>query len=339
MSAMLLSRSLHRPGAYVVLSIGVQWIWIASLPAATKPWTLDAILDLKTVSDPEISTGGERVAYVVNARDERRNAYSSAIWIVPSGGGPPQHLASPHFSDTHPRWSSDGRQLAFLSRRDATIQIYLVTTPDATPRKLTASDTDITDFKWSADGRYIGYLAADPDPAKEAKRLSGDDPIVAGEGYSPVRLHILSVDGGSTRVLQAGGKHLLSFDWAPDGSKVVYAAQKSPAGRDAFHVDIYESDLASGRETPLVVQPGQDQAPAYSRDGRYVAFYSQRGVLSYFGERQVGVVPSGGGAVRYVTDRLDGDIFAGATKFWWSKEGSRLIFGAGRGTSDYLFSV
>ncbi|PYT30639.1 MAG: hypothetical protein DMG57_07665, partial [Acidobacteria bacterium] len=94
------------------------------------------------------------------------------------------------------------------------------------------------------------------------------------------------------------GRHLLSFDWAPDGSKVVYAAQKSSAGRDAFHVDIYEADLTSGRETPLVAQPGQDLAPAYSRDGSLVAFYSQRGALSYFGERQVGIVPSGGGTIR-----------------------------------------
>ncbi len=132
---------------------------------------------------------------------------------------------------------------------------------------------------------------------------------------------------------------MLSFDWAPDGSKVVYAAQKSPQGRDAFHVDIYESDVTSGRETALVVQPGQDLAPAYSRDGRYVAFYSQRGALSYFGERQVGVAPSGGGTIRYVTDRLDGDVFGGATKFWWSKDGTKLIFGAGKGTSNYLFAV
>ena len=164
-------------------------------------------------------------------------------------------------------------------------------------------------------------------------------PSWAGEGYTATRLHIIPAEGGEVRTLTASDRHLLSFDWAPDGSKVVYAVQKSPQGRDAFHVDIYETDLTSGRETPLVVQPGQDLAPAYSRDGRYVAFYSQRGALSYFGERQVGVVPSGGGAIRYVTERLDGDVFGGATKFWWSGDSSKLIFGAGKGTSEYLFAV
>jgi dipeptidyl aminopeptidase/acylaminoacyl peptidase len=326
----------------VLLSIrtfGVSLLSVFALAGAQKQWTLDAILDLKTVSDPQIASDGSKVAYVISGRDSSRNAYSSQIWIVTAEGGVAKALASSHFSDLHPRWSGDGRLLAFLSSRDGSQQIYVVAAPDAAPRRLTDSKTGITDFKWSPDGREIGYLAADPNPGREAKQRAGDDAIVAGEGYTATRLHIVPVEGGVARTVPCGERHLLSFDWAPDGSKIVYAAQKSPAGRDAFHVDLFETDLASGRETPLVVQPGQDQFPAYSRDGRYVAFYSQRGALSYFGERQVGVAPSGGGPIRYVTDRMDGDIFAGATRFWWSENGIKLIFGAGKGTNNYLFSV
>src|SRR5256885_16932529 len=94
--------------------------------AAPKPWTLDAIMDLKTVSDPQITADGSSVAYVVSGRDVGRNAYSSGIWIVPAAGGSAQGLANAHFSDSHPRWSEDGRWLAFLSRRDGAEQIYLV---------------------------------------------------------------------------------------------------------------------------------------------------------------------------------------------------------------------
>ena len=314
-------------------------IGCAALSAATKSWTLDVIMDLKTVSDPEITADGSRVAYVVRGRDAGRNVYSSELWVVPAGGGPGRRLAAPHDSDAHPRWSPNGHSLAFLSRREGIEQVYIAATPEATPRRFTNSATAVSDFKWSPDGRYIGYLAADENPERDLKHGSGDDAIVGGEGYSATRLHIAALAGGDARVLPATTRHLLSFDWAPDGSRVVYAVQKSPQGRDAFHVDIYECDVKSGRETALVVQPGQDLAPAYSADGRQVAFYSQRGVLSYFGERQVGVVTSGGGAIRYVTDGLDGDVFGGASKFWWSGDGSKLIFGAGKGTSEYLFSV
>ncbi|MFN7996662.1 MAG: S9 family peptidase [Bryobacteraceae bacterium] len=309
-----------------------------SSSAAPKEWTLDSLLDLKSVRDPEITADGSKVAYVLTVRDARRNTYSSEIWVVAGAGGPARGLTVANFSDTHPRWSKDGR-LAFLSRRDGTTQVYVVENPDAAARKLTSSPTEVTDFTWSPDGRNIGYLAADADPAREARRRLGDDPRVGGEGYTPTRLHVIAVGGGGDRLIPAGNRHLLSFDWAPDGSRVVYAAQRSPEGRDAFHTDIYEFDFTSGREIPLVVQPGQDLNPAYSRDGRFVAFYSQRGVLSYFGERQVGLVPSGGGPIRYVTEHLDGDVFGGASKFWWSADGTRLILGAGRGTSEYLYSV
>lgn len=310
----------------------------AALSATTKPWTLEAIMDLKTVSDPEITQDGSKVAYVVRARDARRNVYCNEIWVRAAEGGAAHRLASPHDTDTHPRWSADGRALAFLSRREGTEQVYVVDAEGVT-RKLTNSQTDVVDFKWSPDGSSVGYLAADTDPERDKKHETGDDAMVGGEGYSPTRLHIQPVRAGEARVITGSTRHVLSFDWAPDGSRVVYAVQKSPQGRDAFHADIYECDLKSGRETALVVQPGQDMAPSYSADGRYVAFYSQRGVLSYFGERQVGVVKSGGGQIRYVTDRMDGDVFGGATKFWWSPDGSKLLFGAGKGTNEYLFSV
>ena len=170
---------------------------ICGMPAFAdpKPWTLDAIMDLKTVSDPQITADGSRVVYVVTGRDAHRNAYSSEIWVVPVTGGDGQRLANGHFSDAQPRWSADGRSLAFLSRRDGTTQIYLVNTPAASSRKLTDAPQGVTDFKWSSDGRYIGYLAADPNPEQAAKRKTGDDAIVAGEGYTPTRLHIIPVEG------------------------------------------------------------------------------------------------------------------------------------------------
>src|SRR5271167_3076163 len=112
---------------------------------------------------------------------------------------------------------ADVRMLGFLSHRNGVAQIYVVSPPEAAPRRLTDSPTDITEFQWSPDGRYIGYLAADANPEREAKRLRGDDAIVGGEGYTPTRLHILSAGGGHARTLTTSARHLLSFDWAPDG--------------------------------------------------------------------------------------------------------------------------
>ena len=104
-------------------------------------------------------------------------------------------------------------------------------------------------------------------------------------------------------------------------------------------MDLVEVDLATRAETPLVTQPGRDGEPAYSPDGKWVVFHSQCGSLNYFNERQVGIVPTGGGPVRYLTRGLPVDVFRNGNAYAWSGDGKRLIFTAGVGTRDELWQV
>lgn len=305
---------------------------------AGKLWTMDAIMALKTVSDPQISPDGSKVAYVVRSASFQRKAYDSSVWIVSVAGGTP--LKSAHFSDSRPRWSGAGDQLAFLSTRDGTAQVYVVDPPDGQPRRFTQSPTTVVDFKWVADGSQMAYLAVEPRTLDERKRIAeGDDPIVANQGHRNTRLYRVPAEGGPGQLVTPAHRHVTSFNWAPDGSKVVYAAQATPRNRDTFHVDLYELDLSTRRETPLVVQEGRDAEPCYSRDGRFVAFHSQAGKINYFEERHVGLVPSGGGDIRYLTRDFPADVFRGGNEFWWNQDSSELIFGAGAGTQDHLYSV
>ena len=96
----------------VVLSL----LWAVSLSAAQKSWTLEGIMNVKAVSDPQITADGSRVTYVVTERDAYRNGYSSEILIGAATRNPPRRPASPVFSDAHRRWSGDGGRLAFLCR-------------------------------------------------------------------------------------------------------------------------------------------------------------------------------------------------------------------------------
>lgn len=313
-----------------MIALGATTAW--SSGASTQSWTADALMNLKTVHDPQITSDGLRFAYIVRAVDWKRSAYGSTVHV--GSVGQAARPVAGHHSDSSPRWSPDGSGLALLSRRDGKAQIYL-----ADGRKLTNSQRAVESFKWSHDGRQIGYLAEDPLTGAEMRRLqSGDDARVGFPAARNTNLYVVSIVDGASKLLHSGHA-LLSFDWSPDGKRIVYAAQASPRARHRFHADIYELDLATGKATALVVQPGQDLAPAYSRDGRYIAFYSQCGSLSFFGDRQVGVVPSGGGKIRYVSEKVGADVFNGAKKFWWSDDGTRLLFGAGKGTGEYLFSV
>ena len=315
-------------------------LFAGSSIAGETLWTLDAVMTLKSVTDPQITLNGSTVAYVVKSADLKRNTYDSEIWIIRATSGEPYQLLFPHPSDFHPRWSNDGRKLAFLSRRDGITQVYVARALDRIPVKVTESPTDVTDCRWSPDGEYLAYLAADPLTTDEiAKLRSGDDAVVDHQNHRYSRLYLVSSQGGRGRLVTRLDRHVTSFDWAPDSSRIVYAGQTTPRFRHVFHVDLYEVDLISGRELPLVTQAGQDTAPSYSPDGRFVAFYSQGGMSNYFGERYIGLVASGGGRVRYMTNHLDADVFGGGRKFWWSEDGSELTFGAGKGTNYSLYSV
>jgi len=326
-----------------------RWHWMVLLMATLgchaflatdKPWTMDAIMALKSISDPQISPDGSKVAYVVRSANFQRKSYDSQIWVVSTLGGAPQPLKSAHVSDARPRWSKKGNQLAFVSRRDGHSEIYLVAPPDGQPRKLTTSASGVGDFKWSSDDSRIGYLAVDALSAEDKKRIQeGEDPIVANQGYRYGRLYQISANGGPNQRLTTSNRHVVSFDWAPDGNKVVYSGQITPRPRDTFHADLFELDLATHRETTLVAQEGRDAEPSYSPDGRWIVFHSQAGTINYFEERHVGLVPSGGGEIRYLTRNFPADVFRGGNEFWWTQDGSELIFGAGAGTQDHLFTV
>jgi dipeptidyl aminopeptidase/acylaminoacyl peptidase len=312
--------------ALLLLSAGV-------LVAGDRPWTLDALMALNTVSDPQIIPDGSSIAYVVRSVNTNRNAYDSEIRIGALG-----HLATPHSSDHWPRWAGDGRMLAFLSGRDGVTQVYVSDAQGAGIRKITNSPTSVSYFKWSPDSQYIGYLATDPPTSEEARQSKkGADAIVADQGYKYSRLYIVPIKGGEPRLVTKAQRHVTSFDWAPDNLKVAYAGQDTPRGRDFNHVDLYELDLPSGRETVLVRQDGRDADPSYSRDGSMVAFHSQGGTLNHFAERHVGIVPTGGGAIRYVTRGLDLDVFRGGTEFGWSDDA--IMFVAGKGTRDNLYRL
>src|SRR3954470_16424960 len=98
--------------------------------AQQRPMTPEDVLAIRSVSDPQISPDGKWVAYVVSRTEMKENAVDSDIYLVPTSCGSPNGLCEPlrlttsKKADTSPRWSPDGRMLAFLSTRDEKSQIY-----------------------------------------------------------------------------------------------------------------------------------------------------------------------------------------------------------------------
>src|SRR5499426_4249121 len=90
-----------------------------------RPMTFDDLMAIKRVGDAQISPDGSRVAYVVTDVDKNLNRGKRGVWIVPASGGSPQQLITSDKNDFSPRWSADGKWIAFLSTREGAPQIFV----------------------------------------------------------------------------------------------------------------------------------------------------------------------------------------------------------------------
>jgi dipeptidyl aminopeptidase/acylaminoacyl peptidase len=280
---------------------------------------VDAIMNIPTLSDPQISPNGQMVAYT--RRSIEGNTWVTSVYAMPVPSGPAQLIAK----GTHPRWSPDSTRLAY-----ADSQVHVYDWKRHSSVIATHSPTAVGEYAWTPDGGSLAYLAVDPGPPP--------DPIVADHDYRYSRLYIQSLSGGEPRRVTTADRHVVGFVFSPDGSRAVYAAQPTPRNQDVFDGDLYEIDLRTLAEKTIVSQPGLDHAPSYSPDGKWIAFHSQGGTLNYFAARHVALVPSGGGQIRYLTEHtnIPLDVFRGGTSFAWSPDSKYLYYVAGHSVRDFL---
>ena len=127
------------------------------------PLELEDLLGLRTVGDVQLSPGGDGVAFTVSEIDAERDDYRTTIWLAAADGGEPQRFSRGPGRDTAPRWSPDGRWLAFLSDRDGgKPQLYLLPTAGGEARRLTTLEHGAGTAVWSPDGASIVFSARLP---------------------------------------------------------------------------------------------------------------------------------------------------------------------------------
>lgn len=111
------------------------------------------------IADPHISPDGLWVAYSVSTPDLDGNRNASNIWIVPAAGGEARELTRSG-RDSRPRWSPDGKSLAFLSARDGVPQIYLISLAGGEPARVTSLSTGADNELWAPDGKSIAFTSS-----------------------------------------------------------------------------------------------------------------------------------------------------------------------------------
>jgi dipeptidyl aminopeptidase/acylaminoacyl peptidase len=281
---------------------------IAALLALTGAWGADSkrpitetdLYAFQWLANPQISPDGSRIIYTRVNVTAKHDGYETALWIIPSSGGEPRQLtAGPH--DSGPRWSPDGKIVAFLraSEKDGKpqpAQIFLLPMDGGDARALTDMPKGAGAPVWSPDGQFVAFtsttLAADFDKKDAKDEEKSDVRIITkaayrlnGEGYfEPGRpTHIWTVETPqiSAGVQQAKQITIGEFSesdivWSRDGSRIYFGSERvKESYYEPPHREIYVVNAAGGDMRKVAGIDGSLDRISLSPDGTHIAFIGE----------------------------------------------------------------
>jgi dipeptidyl aminopeptidase/acylaminoacyl peptidase len=333
--------------ASTVLTAGLA----AQTPSPKHNFGLDDVARIKSVSDPQMSPDGQWIAYTVRTPDLKEDRNTSDVWMTRWDGQESVRLTTSKESESSPRWSPDGKSLAFLSSRDDdndASQVWLLPRTGGEAEKVTAEKGGVEDFDWSPDGRKLVLVVADPDPDAESdeessgkKKKKTKKPIVIDRyqfkadvtGYLGQRRNHLSILDLATRksdVLTSGPYDEELPAWSPDGKTIAFVSKRMNESDRTDNWDLYAIEPRQGAvPRALTTDERSDNQPdwgsrlAWSPDSKWIA-YVQGGPdkLIYYGLHRLAVVPSGGGAPRILTADVDLNVLSPQ----YTEDGSAILF-------------
>ena len=299
--------------------------------------TADDLLDMKTIGDPQISPDLAWTAYTVTTVDVDADTSSTQVFMVSSGGEEVVQLTSDDYAASNPRWSPDGRYLAFLAAKgdpdEAKTQVWTLDMRGGEAKAYTDVVQGVSGFAWSPGGERMLLLIKD----KTATDIAAEAAAEAGEEAKPLpyvidrlqfkqdgvpyldrsRTHIYVIEerNGEPLQLTFGDYDDSQAAWSPDGERIAYVSNRTAEPDGNSNTDIWvvsaTGDSENRRSRKITENPGSDYAPSWSNDGGRIAYITvTEPELIWYATAHLATVGATGRGQRVLTEDLDRNVSA-----------------------------
>jgi dipeptidyl aminopeptidase/acylaminoacyl peptidase len=271
----------------------------ATSGSTTPAFKSDDLFRVKSVGDVQISPDAARIAYGVQNSDRPGRPYSQ-VWIMDVATGKSVRLGSDRDAASGPRWSDDGKQIAYFGHGDSAAGVVvaradgsgaaLLAPVEGTNHPLPSNGERLS---WSPDGKQIAFISATPGP--ETENANGDPMVITRYLYKPTasegltrfndnrRLHIFIVDVASkaVRQLTSGSYYEHSIEWSPKANEILFVSNRERDRDRFFNYDVFAADVRTGNVRRLTETRNAEYRPVWSPDAGTVAYLgTKRGLTS-----------------------------------------------------------
>jgi dipeptidyl aminopeptidase/acylaminoacyl peptidase len=248
----------------------------ASTTLAAEQPTPERAIGRRLISDLQPSADGRRLAFVV-AEPPKGDKRMRHVWVFDVRTREARQFTRSAKSEWAPRWSPDGRRLAFYSDRGEKTQLWLMPSDLGEGERLADEEVAGHALEWSPDGRQIAYLAREPKKEEDQKREKAkDDAKVVDKDDPPARLFIVDVESRKSRCLLPAPWKASEIQWSPSGDRLFAVATDRPAS-DRWTERIISVGVKEGAVTELAAPVGPIEGLRISPDGgRNLAYVANR---------------------------------------------------------------
>ncbi len=316
--------------------------WRGQSGGRLRAITLEDQFAIRAVERPRISPDGKWVAYTVTTTSMVKDEDEQRVWMVPFGGGEAIALTSEGVSSGHPEWSPDGKYLAFLSaRKGDTTQVWLLNRLGGEATQLTNEPQAVDSLVWSPDGKRLCLVMRDAsredlEAAKdrEEEKETGEKVEKEKKAAKPWVIDRLQFKADEVGYLDHRRTHLYVFDvaskkmkqvtggdyddaspaWSPDGTKLAFSSNRSADPDRNYNTDVWvvaaDNSDNGAHLTQITTNPGEDHSPAWSPDGKWIAYVTQADPkLMDYATKNLAISPAaGGGPAKVLTREFDRNV-------------------------------